>query len=157
VVFAPVVRLESVGLLLAHAVGEGWLIHHMDVKSAFLSVELQEEVFITQPLGFIITGEECKVRRLTKALYGLHQSPRAWYTKLNAVLVALGFHHSESEHAAYMCGGGQWHQRWVIVSVYVDDLVITGTDHTELKQFKKEMQIAFQMSDIGLLNHYLGL
>jgi hypothetical protein len=57
----PVVRLESVRLLLAYAAGEGWLIHHMDVKSAFLNGELQEDVFITQPRGFVVEGEEGKV------------------------------------------------------------------------------------------------
>jgi hypothetical protein len=90
-------------------------------------------------------------------LYGLHQAPQAWYTKLDAVLIALGFHRSESEHVVYMRGGGQWHQHWLIVSVYVDDLVIRGADHTELRQFKKEMQNTFQMADLGLLNYYLGL
>jgi hypothetical protein len=102
----------------------------MDVKSAFLNGELQEEVFVTQPPRFIVEGEEGKFLRLTKALYGLRQAPQAWYAKLDTVLVALGFHHSESEHALYMRGGGQWHQRQLIIGVYVDDLVITGVDNT---------------------------
>jgi hypothetical protein len=79
----------------------------MDVKLAFLNGELQEEVFITQPPGFIVEGEEGKVLRLLKVLYGLRQAPRAWYTKLDAVLAVLGFHCSESAHAMYMRGGGQ--------------------------------------------------
>jgi hypothetical protein len=93
--------------LLAYAAREGLLIHHMDVKLAFLNGELQEEVFITQPPGFIVEGEEGKVLRLLKVLYGLRQAPRAWYTKLDAVLAVHGFHCSESEHAMYMHGGGQ--------------------------------------------------
>jgi hypothetical protein len=105
-----VARLESVRLLLAYAAGEGWPIHHMDVKSAFLNGELQEEAFVTQPPGFVVEGEEGKVLRLTKVMYGLRQTPRAWYAKLDAILIALGFHRSESEHAVYMRGGGQRHQ-----------------------------------------------
>ncbi|KAG8097902.1 hypothetical protein GUJ93_ZPchr0013g34364 [Zizania palustris] len=156
-VFAPVARLESVRLLLAYAAGQGWSIHHMDVKSAFLNGELQEEVYVTQPPGFTVAGDEDKVLRLSKALYGLRQAPRAWYAKLDAALLGLGFHRSESEHAVYMRGGGLHNQHKLIVGVYVDDLIITGVDITELKQFKKEMQNTFQMADLGLLNYYLGL
>jgi hypothetical protein len=139
-VFAPVARLESVRLLLAYAAGEGWPIHHMDVKSAFLNGDLLEEVYVMQPPGFIIAGQENRVLRLSKALYGLRQAPRAWYAKLDAALLALGFHRSESEHAMYMRGGGDRHRRRLIVGVYVDDLVITGADDVELKQFKEEIQ-----------------
>jgi hypothetical protein len=87
-VFAPVAWLESMRLLLAYVVGQGWTIHHKDVKSAFLNGELQEEVYVAQPPGFIIAGEETKVLCLSKALYGLHQTPRARYAKLDAVLRA---------------------------------------------------------------------
>jgi hypothetical protein len=70
-VFPPVVQLETVCMLLVYAVNEGWVIHHMDVKSTFLNGDLQEEVFVTQPPGFIIDGAEHKMLRLSKALYGL--------------------------------------------------------------------------------------
>ena len=103
-VFAPVARLESVRLLLALAAHRGWSVHHMDVKSAFLNGDLQEEVYVVQPPGFIITGKEHKVLRLHKALYGLRQAPRAWNAKLYATLEALGFTHSDSEHTVYARG-----------------------------------------------------
>ena len=83
-VFAPVARMESVRMLLAVAAREGWLVHHMDVKSAFLNGELQEEVYVRQPPGFVAAGHEGKVLKLQKALYGLRQAPRAWNTKLDA-------------------------------------------------------------------------
>jgi hypothetical protein len=70
-VFPPVVRLETVRMLLVYAANEGWVVHHMDVNSAFLNGDLQEEVFVTQPLGFIIDGAEHKMLCLSKALYGL--------------------------------------------------------------------------------------
>ncbi|WVZ97328.1 hypothetical protein U9M48_042876 [Paspalum notatum var. saurae] len=153
-VFAPVARLESVRLLLALAASEGWPVHHMDVKSAFLNGELREEVYVAQPPGFVVAGKEHKVLRLIKALYGLRQAPRAWYAKLDASLAALGFQRSASEHAVYTSGKGA-HR--LIVGVYVDDLIITGSNVTELKQFKEEMKSTFRMSDAGLLHYYLGL
>jgi hypothetical protein len=90
-VFAPVARIESARLLLALAAQQGWLVHHTDVKSAFLNVELVEEVYVRQPPGFIVNGHEDKVLCLDKALYGLRQAPRAWNIKLNETLVALSF------------------------------------------------------------------
>jgi len=98
-VFAPVARLESVRLLLAYAACEGWAVHHMDVKSAFLNGELLEDVYVEQPPGFVLKGHEHKVLHLVKALYGLRQAPRAWYSKLDASLLKLGFTRSTSEHA----------------------------------------------------------
>ena len=76
-VFAPVARLESVQLLLALTASEGWLFHHMDIKSAFLNGELRENVYVAQPPGFVVAGKEQKVLRLIKVLYGLRQAPRA--------------------------------------------------------------------------------
>ncbi|KAF0935835.1 hypothetical protein E2562_036358 [Oryza meyeriana var. granulata] len=103
-VFAPVAHIESVRLLLALAAQEGWRVHHMDVKSAFLNEELLEEVYVRQPPGFAVAGQEDKVLRLDKALYGLRQAPRAWNAKLDETLVALDFKHNASEHAVYARG-----------------------------------------------------
>jgi hypothetical protein len=71
----PVARLDSVHLLIAVMVHERWEVHHMDVKSVFLNGDLQEEVYVEQPMGFIVAGKEHKVLKLKKALYGLHQAP----------------------------------------------------------------------------------
>jgi hypothetical protein len=82
-VFAPVATLDSVRLLLALATQEGWKVHHMDVKSAFLNGELREEVYVSQPPGFAVKGQEHKVYKVNKAIYGFKQAPRAWNTKLD--------------------------------------------------------------------------
>ena len=153
-VFAPVARLESVRLLVALAAHEGWRVHHMDVKSAFLNGDLKEEVYMTQPPGYAIDGEEHKVLRLDKALYGLRQAPRAWNAKLDRCLLGLGFTRSPSEHAVY--GRGRGTAR-LLVGVYVDDLIITGNNDDEISRFKEEMQKQFRMSDLGLLSFYLGI
>jgi hypothetical protein len=90
-VFAPVARLEAVRLLIALAAHQSWEVHHLDIKSAFLNGELNEEVYVAQPPSFVRAGNEGKVLRLKKVLHGLHQAPRAWNQKLDTSLVSLGF------------------------------------------------------------------
>jgi hypothetical protein len=126
----------------------------MDVKSAFLNGDLMEEVYVTQPPGFVREGEEGKVLRLRKALYGSRQAPRAWNAKLDNTLLLLGFQRSPSEHAIYARGTGDTR---LLLGVYVDDLVVTGASTQEISKFKKEMKEKFKMSDLGLLSYYLGI
>ena len=76
--------------------------YHLDVKSAFLNGVLQEEIYVEQPEGFIIPGQEGKVYVLKKALYGLKQAPRAWYNKMDGHLMSLGFEKSLSESTLYV-------------------------------------------------------
>ncbi|XP_066365482.1 uncharacterized mitochondrial protein AtMg00810-like [Miscanthus floridulus] len=109
----------------------------MDVKSTFLNGVLQEQVFVEQPPGFILRGHEHKVLHL-----------------LDSSLIELGFQRSTSEHAVYLRGAGD---RRLVVGVYVDDLVITGGNNTDISKFKEEMRSTFQMTDLGLLRYYLGL
>jgi hypothetical protein len=152
-VFAPVARMESVRLLLALVAQEGWQVH-MDVKSTFLNEDLKEEVYVHQSVGFIVAGQEGNVLRLRKALYGLRQAPRAWNSKLNDTLKKMDFVQSEHEHAMYRRSHGN---DILLVGVYVDDLVITGSSLAAVEEFKKEMKRVFLMSDLGLLSFYLGI
>lgn len=153
-VFTPVAQLDSVRLLLALAAQEGWMAHHMDVKSAFLNGELTEEVYVVQPPGFEVEGAEDKVYRLDKAMYGLRQAPRAWNTKLDATLKKIGFEQSPLEHGLYARGTGRGR---LLVGVYVDDLVIVGGDEDTITVFKRQMMEEFKMSDLGSLSFYLGI
>jgi hypothetical protein len=123
-VFAAVARMESVRLLLTLAAQEGWRVHHMDVKSAFLNGDLKEEIYVHQPAGFVIAGQGGKVLRLRKALYGLRQAPWAWNSKLDDTLKKMDFVQSEHEHVMYRRSHSD---DILLVGVYVDDLVITGS------------------------------
>lgn len=152
--FAPVARMETVRLLVPMAALEGWRLHHMDVKSAFLNGELQEEVFVRQPPGYDEAGNEHKVLKLNKVLYGLRQAPRALYAKLHATLLTLGFERCPLEHTVYMRSKGGSR---LLVGVYVDNLVITGASQEEIDSFKEQMKNLFKMSDLGLLSYYLGI
>ncbi|KAD6795740.1 hypothetical protein E3N88_06636 [Mikania micrantha] len=153
-VFAPVARLETVRLIIALAAQRGWEVHHLDVKSAFLHGELKEEVFVCQPEGFTVKGKEKKVYKLAKALYGLKQAPRAWNTKLDGVLKGYGLEKCKLEQAVYT---KRAHEGSLIVSIYVDDLIVTGDNLGKIKEFKKQMEEKFEMSDLGLLSYYLGM
>jgi hypothetical protein len=153
-VFAPVARLDSVRLLLALAAHTGWAMHYMDVKSAFLNGDLQEEVYVLQPPGFIKLGEEHKVLKLCKALYGLHQAPRAWNVKLDDTLLSFSFRRCLSEPAIYT---KLVRRPQLVIVVYADDIMITGASNNDIKQFKQEMAKVFSMSDFGLLHYYLGV
>ncbi|KAL8106163.1 hypothetical protein AgCh_029826 [Apium graveolens] len=153
-IFAPVLRLETVRLLLALAAKHSREVHNLDVKTAFLNGEIKEEVYVFQPEGFVKEGEEHLVYRLLKALYGLRQAPRAWYSKSNRCLEELGFSKCPYEHAVYTKKfGGET----LIIAVYVDDLLITGTNRLVIEGFKAQTSLKFDMSDLGLLSHYLGL
>nr|GEZ64522.1 ribonuclease H-like domain, reverse transcriptase, RNA-dependent DNA polymerase [Tanacetum cinerariifolium] len=153
-VFAPVARMETIRLLLAIAANIKWEVHHLNVKSAFLHGELKEEVYVTQPEGFTKKGNDGKVYRLIKALYGLRQAPRAWNIKLDNTLKSLDFKKCALEQAIYMKASKD---SLLLVGVYVDDLIITGTPKREIDKFKAQMEEKFEMSDLGLLAYYLGI
>jgi Reverse transcriptase (RNA-dependent DNA polymerase) len=141
-------------LLLSIAAHKGWEVHHMDVKSAFLNGELEEDVYVIQPPDFEIQEEEHKVLKLHKDLYGLRQAPRAWNSKLEKSLKTLGFEKCSLEHAVYT---KSQKKRNLIVGVYVDDLIITGESTQDIDKFKSQMKKLFSMSDLGLLSYYLGI
>lgn len=154
-VFAPVARIETIRLIIGLAASKGWMIHHLDVKTAFLHGDLREEVYVSQPQGFIVKGQESKVYKLKKALYGLRQAPRAWNLKLNRILVrGLKFHRCLKEPSLYrkeVCNN------ILLVVVYVDDLLVTGSSLELIEGFKQEMATKFEMSDLGMLTYYLGI
>lgn len=153
-IFAPVTRLETVRLLLALSAKHGWIVHHLDVKSAFLNGDLKEEVYVSQPEGYEKPGQEHLVYKLRKALYGLRQAPRAWYAKLKKCLESMGLVRCPYEYAVYTKREAG---EALIVAVYVDDLLVTGTKESVIKSFKEQMAEHFEMSDLGQLSYYLGL
>lgn len=153
-VFALVARIETVRLIIALAASNGWEVHHLDVKMAFLHGDLKEEVYVSQPEGFVVQCSEGKVYKLSKALYGLKQAPRAWNDKLNQILRELKFTRCSKEPSLYQ---RKRNGDLLIVAVYVDDLLVTGSDVSMIVEFKEEMSAKFEMSDLGRLTYYLGI
>ncbi|BBN69600.1 BURP domain-containing protein [Prunus dulcis] len=153
--FAPVARLDTIRTLIALAAQKGWKLYQLDVKSAFLNGVLKEEVYVDQPDGFVTTNYEDKVYKLKKALYGLKQAPRAWYEEINAYLISCGYVRSTSEATLY-CKTKE-DSGTLIVSIYVDDIVYTGSSEELIEDFKTEMMRRYEMTDLGLLYHFLGM
>ena len=152
--FAPVARLDTIKTLIALAAQKEWKLFQLDVKSAFLNGVLKEEVYVDQPQGFVIQGGEDKVYKLNKALYGLKQAPRAWYDEIDSYFTKAGFRRSPSEATLYI---KTENSGILIVSVYVDDIVYTGSSDTMLDRFKNDMMQHYEMTDLGLLHHFLGM
>jgi hypothetical protein len=152
--FAPVARHDTIRVLLAIVAQKGWQVFHMDVKSAFLNGFLQEEIYVEQPEGFSVKGQEDRVYLLKKALYGLKQAPRVWYNRINDHLLQLGFQKSLSEATLYVKHVGA---DILIISLYVDDLLVTGSNISLVEEFKQEMKEVFEMTDLGLMTYFLGM
>ena len=119
--YSPVTRITSIRMLIALAAVHDLKIHQMDVKTAFLNGELEEEIYMEQPEGFIVPGKEKKVCRLVKSLYGLKQAPKQWHAKFDQIMLANGFKINECDKCVYIKNVMN-HE--VIVCLYVDDMLI---------------------------------
>ncbi|KAE8683109.1 hypothetical protein F3Y22_tig00111215pilonHSYRG00067 [Hibiscus syriacus] len=153
-VFSPVARLETIRLIISLAVQNKWKIQQMDVKSSFLNGVLEEEVYIQQPSGYEVKGHEDKVLKLKKALYGLKQAPRAWNSRIDKYFQENGFNKCPYEHALYI---KIKYGDILIVCLYVDDLIFTGSNPSMFNEFKDVMMKEFEMTDMGLMAYYLGI
>ena len=153
-VFAPVAQLENVRLIISLAAQNNWRIHQMDVKSTFLNGVLEEEVYIEQSQGYKAKGKKDKVLKLKKALYGLKQAPRAWNARIDKYLQERNFIKCPYEHPLYI---KIQHGDILIMCLYVDDLIFTGSNPSMFNEFKKEMTKEFEITDIGLMYYYLDI
>ncbi|GJQ94116.1 retrovirus-related pol polyprotein from transposon TNT 1-94 [Tanacetum coccineum] len=152
--FAPVARLEAVRMFIAFAAHMNITIFQMDVKTAFLNGHLKEEVYVSQPEGFIDTEFPNHVYRLKKALYGLKQAPRAWYDKLSSFLIVHGFNKGIIDPTLFTRRHGG---DILLVQVYVDDIIFGSTNPDFSKRFANLMKNNFEMSMMGELKFFLGL
>ncbi|GKC55318.1 putative ribonuclease H-like domain-containing protein, partial [Tanacetum coccineum] len=126
----------------------------MDVKSAFLYGRIDEEVYVTQPKGFVDPQHPKKVYKVVKALYGLHQAPRAWYATLSTFLLKHGYRRGTIDKTLFL----KKHKRDIIlVQVYVDDIIFGSTKKAWCDEFEALMKGEFEMSDMGELTFFLGL
>jgi hypothetical protein len=154
-VFAPVTRMETIRLVIAIANFNDWPMYQMDVKSAFLNGPIDEEVFVAQPPGFIVKNQESKVYRLKKALYGLKQAPRAWNKRIDKFLMEIGFVRCITEHGVYVKKSDE--MGVIVMCLYVDDLLITGSNDTYIAEFKNDLKREFEMTDLGHMTYFLGI
>ncbi|GJZ21652.1 putative ribonuclease H-like domain-containing protein [Tanacetum coccineum] len=153
-VFAPVSRIEAIRLFLAYASFKDFVVYQMDVKSAFLYGKIKEEVYVCQPPGFEDPDFPDRVYKVEKALYGLHQAPRAWYETLSTYLLDNRFQRGKIDKTLFI---KRDKSDILLVQVYVDDIIFGSTRKKMCTEFEKMMHKKFQMSSIGELTFFLGL
>ncbi|GKB01442.1 putative ribonuclease H-like domain-containing protein [Tanacetum coccineum] len=153
-VFAPVARLEAIRLFLAFASYNGFIVYQMDVKSAFLYGTIEEEVYVSQPPGFVDPDHPKKVYKVVKALYGLHQAPRAWYATLSTFLEKHGYRRGTIDKTLFI---KKDKKDIILVQIYVDDIIFGSTKKSWSDEFEALMKGRFQMSAMGELTFFLGL
>jgi len=151
--FAPAARLEAIRILLAYVAHKSIKLFQTDVKSAFLNGFLNEEVYVSQPPGFINEEKLNHVFKLTKALYGLKQAPRARYDRLGTFLIENGFSRGKIDTTLFR---KTHNSDLLIVQVYVDDIIFGATKEKMCEEFSSLMQNEFEMSMMGELGFFLG-
>ncbi|GJW45009.1 putative ribonuclease H-like domain-containing protein [Tanacetum coccineum] len=153
-VFAPVARIEAIRLFLAYASFKDFVVYQMDVKSAFLYGKIEEEVYVCQPSGFEDPDFLDSVYKVERALYGLHQAPRAWYETLSKYLLDNEFQRGKIDKTLFI---KRYKGDILLVQVYVDDIIFGSTKKELCNAFEKLMHEKFQMSSMGELTFFLGL
>ncbi|GJZ49299.1 retrovirus-related pol polyprotein from transposon TNT 1-94 [Tanacetum coccineum] len=139
-VFVPVARIEAIRLFLAYASFKDFIVYQMDVKSAFLYGKIEEEVYVCQPSGFEDPHFPDKVYKVEKALYGLHQAPRAWYETLSTYLLENGFHRGQIDKTLFI---KRHKDDNLLVEVYVDDIIFGSTKKQMSNEFETLMHDKF--------------
>ncbi|GJX37947.1 retrovirus-related pol polyprotein from transposon TNT 1-94 [Tanacetum coccineum] len=152
--FAPVARIEAIRIFVANAAHKNMTIYQMDVKTAFLNGELKEEVYVSQPEGFVDQDNPSHVYKLKKALYGLKQAPRAWYDMLSSFLISQQFSKGAVDPTLFTRHAGN---DILLVQIYVDDIIFASTNTAMCDEFANQMTNKFKMSMMGQMSFFLGL
>ncbi|CAA7017709.1 unnamed protein product [Microthlaspi erraticum] len=153
-IFSPVIKSTTVRAVLDPAVSNSWPIRQLDVNNAFLQGTFTDEVYVTQPPGFVDPDRPDYVCKLNKALYGLKQAPRAWYEELKASLIAAGFRNSVADTSLFTYHHGM---DVVYILVYVDDIVVTGNSDAIVNTMISALANRFSLKDHGPLSYFLGI
>ncbi|GJR49985.1 putative ribonuclease H-like domain-containing protein [Tanacetum coccineum] len=152
--FALVARLDAIRIFLAYAAHMNMIVYQMDVKTAFLNGILREEVYVSQPDGFVDQDNLNHVYKLKKALYGLKQAPRAWYDLLSKFLLSQEFSKGTVDPTLFIRRQGK---DILLVQIYVDDIIFASTTPELCDQFSKIMFSQFKMSMMGKISFFLRL
>jgi hypothetical protein len=141
-------------VLLSLAANLDWPLHQFDVKNAFLHGDLEDEVYMDLPPGYTATSGDEVVCKLQRALYGLKQSPRAWFGRFSLAMKKYGYQQSHSDHTLFLK-----RQRGKVTAliIYVDDMIIMGDDSKEISSLQEQLATEFEMKNLGGLKYFLGI
>lgn len=152
--FTPVAKLNSIRVLLTIAVNLDWSLQQLDVKNAFLNGNLEEEVYMDPLPGF--EGKyKSKICRLRKPLYGLKQSPSAWFERFTQFVKKQGYVQGQADRTMFIRHPVEG--KIIVLIVYVDDIILTGDDVVKIKNLKEPLASKFEIKDLGPLKYFLGM
>ena len=153
-IFSPVVKMVTIRTVLGLVAQEDLHLQQMDVKTAFLHGDLDKEIYMKQPEGFEVKGKESLVCKLKRSLYGLKQAPRQWYKRFDSFIKGVGFLRCEADHCCYF---KRLKESYLILLLYVDDMLIVGADLHEIDSLKTKLSEEFAMKDLGEARQILGM
>ncbi|XP_052622580.1 retrovirus-related Pol polyprotein from transposon RE1 isoform X1 [Lactuca sativa] len=151
--FSPVAKIVTVRVVITLAVNNSWPLYQVDINNAFLYGNLSESVYMCQPEGYHFK-DDIRVCRLLKSLYGLKQAPRKWNERLCSSLLSFGFKQSINDYSLFV---RQFQNTFVVLLVYVDDIILTGNDESEVNNVKTFLKSHFLIKDLGELKYFLGI
>nr|KYP44486.1 Retrovirus-related Pol polyprotein from transposon TNT 1-94 [Cajanus cajan] len=151
--FSPVVKPATIRIILSIVVSRSWDMRQIDIANAFLNGDLQEDIYMAQPPGFIQTDKSL-VCKLQKSLYGLKQAPRAWFERLHLSLSRIGFYYAKMDSSLFI----RFHKDHItFILVYVDDIIICGSSTSAISSVVEQLQSEFPVRDLGFPNYFLGI
>ncbi|KAK9133630.1 hypothetical protein Scep_013158 [Stephania cephalantha] len=153
-IFSPVVKMTTIRTVLSIVAAEDLHLEQLDVKTAFLHGDLEENIYMQQPQGYVEAGKEHLVCKLHKSLYGLKQAPRQWYLKFDKFMLTIGYMRCHADHFCYF---KKFDNSYVILLLYVDDMLIAGSNIEKIENLKEQMAKEFSMKDLGAAKQILGL
>jgi len=153
-IFSPVVKLTAIRVVLGIVAAENLHLEQLDVKTAFLHGELEEDIYMQQPKGFAIHGKKNQVCKLKKSLYGLKQALRQWYKKFDNFICSSGYTRCQVDHCCYV---KHFDNSYIILLLYVDDMLIAGSSIEEIDKLKQQLSKQFEMKDLGAAKQILGM
>ncbi|GJV59460.1 retrovirus-related pol polyprotein from transposon TNT 1-94 [Tanacetum coccineum] len=152
--FASVARIKAIRIFVANVAHKNMMIYQMDIKTAFINGELKEEVYVSQPEGFVDQDNPLHVYKLKKAIYGLKQAPRAWYDMLSSFLISQQLSKGKVDPTFFI---RKARNDLLLVQIYVDDIIFASTNTAMCNEFANQMTTKFKMSMMGKISFFLGL
>ena len=153
--FTPVAKFNTSRILISIATNQDWPLQQFDIKNAFLNGDLEEEVYMALPPGIKqVPKHEGEVCELKKSLYGLKQSPQAWFRRFTSAMKAIEYQQSNEDHTLFVK-----HKEGKVTAliVYVDDMILTGDDPEEMRTLREYLSVEFEMKDLGQLRYFLSI